>query len=62
MRDVKNVVEKAALNNIIDDELAELLIVDDSKPGKHILFYQKFTKTLPHHQVDQSAIQSIHLQ
>ena len=33
MRDVKNTVEKAALNNVIDDESAELFIVDDSKPG-----------------------------
>ena len=33
MQDIKNVAEKATLNNIIDDELAELLIVDDSKPG-----------------------------
>ena len=33
MRDVKNASEKAALNNVIDDESAELLIVDDSKPG-----------------------------
>ena len=43
MRDVKNVVEKAVLNNVIDDELAELLIVDDSKPG-NILFTKNSQK------------------
>ena len=57
MRDVKSAVEKAALNNVIDDELAELLIVDDSKPG-NIYF---LPKTLPHHRVHQSVIQSMHL-
>ena len=45
MRDVKNAVEKAALNNIIDDELAELLIVDDSKPG-NIHFLPKIHKNI----------------
>ena len=45
MRDVKNAVEKAALNNIIDDELAELLIVDDSKPG-NIYFLPKIHKNI----------------
>ena len=50
MRDVKTAVEEAALNNVIDDELAKLLIVDNSKPG-NIYFYQKFTKTLLHHQL-----------
>ena len=45
MRDVKNAVEKAALNNVIDDELAELLIVDDSKPG-NIYFLPKIHKII----------------
>ena len=45
MRHVKNAVEKAALNNIIDDELAELLIVDDSKPG-NIYFLPKIHKNI----------------
>ena len=45
MRDVKNAVEKAALNNVIDDELAELLIVNDSKPG-HIYFLPKIHKNI----------------
>ena len=45
MRDVNNAVEKAALNNVIDDELAELLIVDDSKPG-NIYFLPKNHKNI----------------
>ena len=45
MRDVKNVVEKAPLNNVIDDELAELLIVDDSKSGI-IYFLPKIHKNI----------------
>ena len=45
MRDVKNAVEKASLHNIIDDELAELLIVDNSKPG-NIYFLPKIHKNI----------------
>ena len=45
MRDVKNAVEKAALNNIIDDELVEPLIVDDSKPG-NVCFLSKIHKNI----------------
>ena len=62
MRDVNNAVEKAVPNNVIDDELAKLLIVHDSEPGNIYFFYQKFTKMLPHYQVDRSVIQPIHLQ
>ena len=49
MRDVKNAIEKDAINNVTDDELAELLlIVDDLKPG-NIYFLPKVHKniTLP---------------
>ena len=45
MWDVKNAVEKAALNNVIDNELAELLIVDDSKHG-NIYFLPKIHKNI----------------
>ena len=45
MQDIKNVAEKATLNNVIDDKLAELLIVDDSKPG-NIQFLPKIHKNI----------------
>ena len=45
MQDIKNVAEKATLNNVIDDKLAELLIVDDSKPG-NIYFLPKIHKNI----------------
>ena len=46
MRDMKNVVEEATLIKVIDDELAELLlIVDDSKPG-NIYFLPKIHKII----------------
>ena len=37
MRDVKDAIQKAVVNNAIDDELAELLIIDETKPGNIFL-------------------------
>ena len=41
--DVSKAIEKAAANKVIDDELAELLIVDSPKPG-NIYFLPKIHK------------------
>ena len=33
IKQVRDGVQKAVLNNIIDDELAKMLVIDDTKPG-----------------------------
>ena len=45
VRDVKDAIQKALVNNAIDDELAELLIIDESKPG-NIYFSPKIHKNV----------------
>ena len=45
MRDVKDAIQKAIVNNVIDDELAELLIIDESKP-RNIYFVPKIHKNV----------------
>ena len=45
MRDVKDAIQKAVVNNVIDDELAELLIIDESRPG-NIYFLPKIHKNV----------------
>ena len=38
-------IQKAVLNNVIDDELAEMLVIDDAKPG-NICFLPKIHKNI----------------
>ena len=45
MRYVKDALQKAVVNNVIDGELAELLIIDESKPG-NIYFLPKIHKNV----------------
>ena len=38
VRDVNDAIQKAVVNNVIDDELAELLIIYESKSGNLYFF------------------------
>ena len=42
VRNVRNAVQNAVINNVIDDDLSDLLIIDDQKPG-NIYFMRRFT-------------------
>ena len=45
VRNVRNAVQNAVINNVIDDDLSDLLIIDDAKPG-NIYFLPKMHKNL----------------
>ena len=45
VKQVRDGIQKAVLNNVIDDELAKMLVVDDAKPG-NIYFSPKIHKNM----------------
>ena len=45
VRNVRNAVQNAVINNVIDDDLSDLLIIDDPKPG-NIYFLPKIHKNV----------------
>ena len=61
VRNVRNAIQNAAINNVIDNDLSDLLIIDDPKPGS-IYFLPKYTKSFHNHQVDLFVTLSIPLQ
>ena len=45
VRNVRNAVQNAVINNVIDDDLSDLLIINDPKPG-NIYFLPKIHKNV----------------